>query len=327
MRRRELILLLGGVAVAVPSVAGAQRKAMPVVGFLHGGSPGPAAAFVEAFQQGLKDRGYVVGRNVVIEYRWAEWRSDRLPALAADLVDLKVDVILAATGTPTVLAAKAATATIPIVFSAVGDPVGQGLVASLARPGGNLTGISTIFPELTAKRIELLAELVQDDRAIGLIVNPANPSNEATVGDAPTAARAKGLRLSIQNAGNDDEIDAAFTQFAKQRIGALLVGADPFFSQRRGKFVTLAARHAISAVYSLREFVAEGGLLSYGTSIAGQFRQAARLVAKILDGAKPADLPVEQPTQFELVINLKTAQALGITIPPTILARADEVID
>jgi putative tryptophan/tyrosine transport system substrate-binding protein len=236
-------------------------------------------------------------------------------------------VILATPGTPPVLAVKAATATIPIVFPNVGDPVGQGLVASLARPGGNLTGISILFPDLTAKRIELLAELVQDDKVIGLIVNPANPTNEATIGDAPTAARAKGRTLSIQNAGNDDEIDAAFTQFTQQRIGALLVGADPFFSQRPTKFVALASRHAIPAVYAWREFVAKGGLLSYGPSNAGQYRQAARLVAKILDGAKPADLPVEQPTKFELVVNLNTAKTLGLTVPPSILARADEVIE
>ena len=327
MRRRALILMLGSAGLAFPFGVQAQRKPLPIIGFLHGGSLGPAAAYIEAFRLGLTDRGYIVGQNVAIEYRWAESRTDRLPALAAELVELGVDVILAAAGTPPVLAAKAATATIPIVFPNVGDPVGQGLVASLARPGGNLTGISILFPDLTAKRIELLAELVPQDRMIGLIVNPANPTNEATIGDAPTAARAKGLRLSIQHVSNDDEIDAAFAEFARQRTRALLVGADPFFSQRRGKFVALAAHHAIPAVYAWREFVAEGGLLSYGPNAAGQYRQAALLVAKILNGAKPADLPVQQPTQFELVINFNTAKALGLTVPPSILARADEVIE
>lgn len=327
MRRRALILTLGGAGLAFPFGVQAQRTPLPIIGFLHGGSLGPAAAYVEAFRLGLTDRGYIIGQNVAIEYRWAESRTDSLPALAAELVELGVDVILAAAGTPPVLAAKAATATIPIVFPNVGDPVGQGLVASLARPGGNLTGISILFPDLTAKRIELLAELVPKDRVIGLIVNPANPTNEVTIGDAPTAARAKGLRLSIQYVSNDDEIDAAFAEFARQRIRALLVGADPFFSQRRGKFVALAAHHAILAVYAWREFVAEGGLLSYGPNAAGQYRQAALLVAKILGGAKPADLPVEQPTNFELVINLNTAKALGLAVPQSLLARADEVID
>jgi putative ABC transport system substrate-binding protein len=319
MRRRELMLLVGG-----------QQKSMPVIGFLHSGSPGPAAPFVAAFHQSLSDNGYVVGQNLAIEYRWAEGRYDQLPALAADLVGRKVEVIVAGGGTPPVLAAKGATSTIPIVFANVGNPVETGLVASLARPGGNLTGFSILLGELVPKRIELLAELVPQATVIGLLVNPTNPANEtneSTIRDVQEAARAKGMQLGILKASSESEIDAAFASLAQRHAGALIVAADPLFFIRREQLVALASRDAVPAAYAWREFVAAGGLISYGPSAAGTYRQVGIYVGKILKGAKPADLPVQQPTKFELVINLKTAKALGLTMPQTLLARADEVIE
>jgi len=327
MRRRELILLLGGAMTAARALC-AQQKAMPVIGFLGGASPGPFAPFVAAFRQGLSESGYAEGQNVAIEYRWAEGRNDRLPALAADLVGRKVDVIATSGGPVPARAAKNATATIAIVFVA-GDPVGEGLVASLARPGGNLTGVSILSTELMPKRLELISELVPQARVIALLVNPNTGAErmEGMIRDVQEAARAKGVQLHILKAGNESEIDAAFTTLVQLQAGALVVSNDPFFNNRRDQLVALAARNAIPAIYQSREFAAAGGLMSYGSSTAGTYRQAGAYVARILAGAKPADLPVEQPTRFELVINLKTAEALGLTVPPSILARADEVIE
>jgi putative ABC transport system substrate-binding protein len=324
MKRREFMLILGGAMTAAPSLR-AQQKTMPVLGYLHYASPGPNAPNVAAFHQGLSETGYVEGQNLAIEYRWAEGRYDRLPALATDLVGRKVDVIVAA-GPPAASAAKSATSTIPIVFASA-DPVGEGLVASLARPGGNLTGISALSTELTPKRLELLSELAPQVRVIALLVNPNNPTAESIIGDAQGAARAKMVQLHILKAGAESEIDIAFATLVQPQAGALIVGADPFFFSRRGQLVELAARHSLPAIYESREFPTAGGLISYGSSLAAAYRQTGIYAGKILKGAKPADLPVEQPTRFELVVNLKTANALGLTIPPSILARADEVIE
>jgi putative ABC transport system substrate-binding protein len=297
-----------------------------VIGFLGSASPGRNPALIAAFHQGLSETGYVEGQNVVIEYRWAEGRYDRLPALAADLVARKVDLIAAFGGIPAALAAKCATSTIPIVFS-VGDPVDLGLVANLARPGGNLTGVSTMAPELSPKRLELLSELVPQAGVIALLVNPNNSNTARISGDMQEATRAKGVRLHILKAGSESEIDAAFATLVQLHAGALVIGGDPFFGGQREQLVTLAARHGVPAIYQWREFAEAGGLISYGSSLAASFRQVGIYAGKILKGAKPADLPVEQPTTFELVVNLKTAKALGLTVPPSILARADEVIE
>jgi putative ABC transport system substrate-binding protein len=327
MKRRDLIIALGG-AVAWPLAARAQQKAMPVVGFLSTGnaSPGPVAPLVAAFRQGLRETGYIEGQNVAIEYRWAEGHYDRLPALAADLVGRKVDVIVSTGGTPTALAAKNATSTIPIVFRAGADPVGDGLVASLARPGGNLTGVSMLIDELTRKRLELLSELVPQAKVIALLVNPKNPATENVMRDVQEAARVKGLQLPILKANSESEIDAAFATLVQLQAGALVVAADPFLSSRREQLVALATRYAVPAIYAWREFAEAGGLISYGSSLTTAFRQLGNYAGKILKGAKPADLPVQQSTRFELVINLKTAKARGLTIPQSLLLRADEVI-
>ena len=305
----------------------AQQKAIPVIGFLNGTSPDAAAPFVAAFRQGLNESGYVDGQNAAIEYRFGEGRDDRLPALVADLVGRNVDVIVAAGGAPLALAAKSATSTLPIVFTGVGDPVALGLLASLARPGGNVTGFSLLSVELTPKRLELVSELVPWAGVIGLLVNPNNPQTEGVVRDVQEAARAKRVELPVLKAGVDSEIDAAFASLVQQQVGALVVQADAFFTSRRGKLVALAARKGVPAIYALREFSAAGGLISYGSSLTATYRQAGIYAGRILGGAKPADLPVQQPTTFELVVNLKTAKALGLTIPPSILARADEVIE
>jgi len=327
MTRRKLLLLLGG-AMTASRVVRAQQKAMPVIGFLHGGSPEPAAPGVTAFRQGLSENGYVAGQNVSIEYRWAEGSYDRLPALAANLVGRKVDLIVTSGGTPAALAAKSATSTIPIVFAFVADPVAAGLVASLARPGANVTGFSNISNELAPKRLELLSELVPQARAIALLVNPNNPTvAEALIGDVQEAARAKGLQLSVVKASTESQMDAAFAAFAQLQVGALLVGGDALYSSQREQLVALAAHHSVPAIYDGRQFAALGGLISYGTSLPAVYRQLATYAGKILNGAKPADLPVQQPATFELVVNLKTAKALGLTIPQSILARADEVIE
>jgi putative ABC transport system substrate-binding protein len=324
MRRRELMLVLGG-AMAASRPLRAQ-KAMPVIGLLGSGSSGPYALLVTAFHQGLSETGYVEGQNVAIEYRWAEGRYDRLPALAADLVGRKVDVIATSGGTPSALAAKNATSTIPIVFSS-GDPVERGLVASLARPGGNLTGVSVFSVELLPKRLELLSELVPQATRIALLVNPNNAAAERFMRDAEEAARAKGLQLHVLKAGADDEFETAFASLVQLHVGALVVPSDAFFNSRSEQLVALAARHSVPAIYDWRELAAAGGLISYGSSLTASYRQVGIYAGKILNGAKPADLPVEQPTTFELVINLKTAKALGLTIPRSILARADEVIE
>jgi putative ABC transport system substrate-binding protein len=299
---------------------------MPVVGFLNTGSPGPSATFVAAFLQGLLETGYVEGHNVAIEYRWAEGHDDRLPELAADLVRSNVDVIASIAAAPA-LAAKKATSTIPIVFAGVGDPVGFGLVTSLAWPDGNLTGFSNINVELTPKRFELLSELVPQAKIVALLVNPNNVNTDSIIGDMQEAARVKAVQLAIAKAGTESEIDSAFATLVEQHAGALLVAGDPFFFGQREQLLALASRYAVPASYIWREFATAGGLISYGTRVAETFRQAGIYTGRILKGAKPADLAVQQPTTFDLVVNLKTATALGLTIPPSILARADEVIE
>ena len=324
MRRRELMLVLGGALTAARTLR-AQQKAMPVIGFLNGRSPGEAAGVVAAFRQGLSETGYVEGQNVAIEYRWAEGRYDRLRALAADLVGRQVDLI-ATGGLPPALAAKNATSTIPIVFLGT-DPVRDGLVASLARPGGNLTGFTVINVELMPKRLDLLFELVPETRVIALLVNPNNPTAETIMGDVQEAARVKGMQLDIVKAGTESEIETAFAFLVQLQAGALVVGGDPFFNSRREQLAALASRHAIPAIYEYREFPAAGGLISYGPSLTNTWREVGIYAGKILKGAKPADLPVQQPTKFELVVNLKTAKALGLTVPQSILALADEVIE
>jgi len=325
VKRRDFIALLVG-TTARPFMARAQQKAMPVLGFLGSGSPGSYAPFVAAFREGLGETGYVEGQNVAIEHRWAEGSYDRLPALAADLVGRQVDVI-AAEAIPAARAAKNATTTIPIVFEVGTDPVEFGLVAGFARPGGNLTGVGFLNVELIAKRLELLSELVPQAGAIVLLVNPNNENAERVVRGGQDAARAKGVKLTILKAATESEIDTAFATLAQLRAGALLVGPDPFFVSRREQLVVLASRHAVPAIYPWRESVAAGGLIGYGPSLASVFRLLGIYAGKILKGAKPADLPVEQPTTLELVVNLKTAKALGLTVPLSILARADEVIE
>jgi putative ABC transport system substrate-binding protein len=323
MRRRELMLLVGGAMTAAGALR-AQQKAMPVIGYLSFFSPGPNVPLA-AFRQGLSESGYVEGQNVTIEYRWAEGRYDRLPALAADLVARKVDLIATNGGPPSALAAKNATSTIPIVFTGGGDVVAAGLVASFSRPGGNVTGASLMGAELPPKRLDLLSELVPHAGVIALLVNPSNPNTEPQ--DVEMAARKKGLQLEILKAGALDEFETAFASLVELHVGALVVGADPLFNSRREELVALAARHAVPAIYEWREFAIAGGLISYGPSLTGMYRQAGAYVGRVLAGAKPADLPVQQPATFELVINLKTAKALGLTVPPAILARADEVIE
>jgi putative ABC transport system substrate-binding protein len=321
--------LLGSAATPAlwPFALRAQQKPMPVIGILNTGPAGPAGPFDAAIRQGLSETGYVEGQNLAVEYRGAEGQYDRLPALAAELVGRKVDVIVSTGGTPTALAAKSATSTIPIVFRTGGEAVELGLVASLARPGGNLTGVSMLTDELTPKRLELLSELVPQARVIALLVNPNNASSERFIRDVQEAARVKGLQLTILKAGSASEIDAAFATFVPLHAGALVVGTDPFLSSRREQLVALASRHAVPAIYAWREFAASGGLISYGSSLTAAFRLVGIYAGKILNGAKPADLPVQQPTRFELVVNLNTAKALGLTVPPSILARADEVIE
>jgi putative ABC transport system substrate-binding protein len=319
--RRELILLLGSV-VTVAGPLRAQQKPMPVIGFL---GVGPAAPFAAAFRQGLGETGYVEGQNVSIEYRWAEGHPERLPALAADLVAQRVGVIVAGS-TPAAQAAKGTTSTIPIVFIA-GDPVATGLVAGLARPGGNLTGFSTIAVELMPKQFELVSELVPQAKVIALLVDPSGPSAERIIRDMREATRAKGVQLHVLKAGTESELDATFATLAELNADALVVSGAPFFFSRREQLVALASQHSVPAIYAARGFAAAGGLMSYGTAFAESFRQAGGYAGRVLDGAKPADLPVQQPTRFELVVNLNTAKALGLTIPHTVLLRADEVIE
>ena len=325
MKRRDL-LLLGSAMAAGARPLRAQQKAMPVIGWLSSASPGQRAGIFAAFDQGLRESGWVEGQNVAIEYRWAEGHYDRLPALAADLVDRRVDVIVTG-NTNGITAAKAATATIPIVFFGGGDLVAAGLVKSLARPGGNLTGISIMGAELGPKRLDLLSELLPRARVIALLVNPNSKGAEVQIHDAEEVANAKRLQLQILRAGADGDFEPAFASLVQLHADGLVVGGDLFFDTRREELVALAARYAVPTIYEWREFADLGGLISYGASQTGLMRQVGVYVGRILSGERPADLPVQQPTRFELVVNLKTAQALGLTVPPAILARADEVIE
>jgi putative ABC transport system substrate-binding protein len=328
MRRRELITLLGGAAAAAwPLVAHAQQPALPVIGFLNGGSPDSSAAFVAAFRKSLNESGYVEGQNVTVEYHYIEGRYDRLPALAADLVRRRVAVIATPGSDASAIAAKAATATIPIVFGAGQDPVKLGLVANLARPGGNATGVSFFVQQLAAKRLGLLHDLVPKAIRVAVLFNPTNPSAEATLREVQEAARVIGLQIQILNAATTGEIDAAFAILARERPDALFVAPDAFFNSRRVQFATLTARVGIPAAYANSPYVAAGGLMSYGTPLADMYHQVGIYVGRILKGEKPADLPVLQSTKFELVLNLTTAKALGVSVPPSLLAIADEVIE
>jgi putative ABC transport system substrate-binding protein len=326
MRRRAFILG-GGAAAAWPRAARAQQAPIPVVGFLGTASPGPFAHLVAGFRQGLQETGFVEGRNVAIEYRWAEGQYERVPALAADLVRRQVAVIVTIGGETSAAAAKAATATIPIVFNSGTDPVKRGLVASLARPGGNATGVNIFTTELAEKRLGLLHDLVPASSTIAVLLNPNFAPAAINVRESEATARAIGKVIAIFNAKSELEIDAAFAEIVQARPGALLVAADPFFNSRREQIVALAARHAIPAIYEWREFAQAGGLMSYGTSLVEAHRQQGVYAGRILKGEKPADLPVVQLSKFELVINLKTAKALGLAIPPGVLAIADEVIE
>jgi putative tryptophan/tyrosine transport system substrate-binding protein len=326
MRRRDLIVLLGSAMTAARALH-AQQKAMPVIGFLSSASPGPFAPFVAAFRQGLSESGYVEGQNVAIEYRWAEGHYDRLPDLAADLVHSRVEVIATSGGDTVAGAAKGAAPVIPIVFTSGGDPVARGFVASLSRPGGNMTGVALLVVELVPKRLELVRELVPNAAGIGALINPKNTNAGRNLTALQEAARVKGVQLHIVEASAESDFEKAFASLASLQAGALVVGADPFFTARRAQIVALAAQHSLPTIYEWREFVDAGGLISYGPSLAGVYRQIGTYVGRILDGKKPADLPVEQPTKFELVINLNTAKALGLTIPQIILARADELIE
>ena len=327
MRRRDLISLLGGAATAWPLAVRAQQPAMPVIGFLNSESPDLFAYLVRAFRQGLSQSGYVEGSNVTIEYRWADGQYDRLPALVADLIRRQATVIAANSPAP-VMAAKAATTTIPIVFATGYDPVAAGLVASLARPGGNLTGVTSLTAEVGPKRVELLHELVPTATSIAVLVNPAaGPLRETVLTDLQAAARKLGLQFHVLHASAVRDFDTVFATLAQLRAGGLVIGSDPFFNSQSEQLAALAIRHAVPAIYQYREFAAAGGLMSYGGSLTDMYREVGVYTGRLLKGEKPADLPVQQTTKVELIINLKTAKALGVTVPLTLLGRADEVIE
>jgi ABC-type uncharacterized transport system substrate-binding protein len=327
--RRKFITLLGAAAAPLlaPRAARAQQSAMPLIGVLNARPRDDAPHFIAAFHQGLKELGFVEGQNLAVEYRYADGNYTRLPALAAELVARRPTVMVSFGGSAGVLAVKAATTTIPIVFNVGVDPVALGLAASMNRPGGNLTGVNILTSELEAKRLELLREVAPGASLIGYLINPAFPDSERQIREGETAARALGRRLAIANASTDAEIDTAYAALVQQRVGAMLVGSDPFLSTRRDRLVALAAQHALPAIYQWREFAAAGGLMSYGTNLVDPYRQAGVYVGRILKGEKPADLPIVQLAKVELVINMKTAKALGISFPLTLLGRADEVIE
>jgi putative ABC transport system substrate-binding protein len=327
VRRREFFTLLGGAAVAWPRVVRAQQAAMPVIGFLSSGSLGPLVELVAAFRQGLAQVGYVEGHNVAIEYRFAEGRYERLPGLAADLAGRGVAVMASVGGTVVALAAKASTTTIPIVFLIGDDPVKAGLVASFNRPESNITGITQIAAELGAKRVELLHDVLPQLTSVAFLVNPSNPNVEADTKEIEAAAHALGIEVQVMNATGDREIESVFSSLARTRAKTLIVSNDALFTIRRERIVSLAAHDAVPAIYAFREFVAAGGLMSYGPSFVDAYHQVGVYAGRILKGEKPSELPVQQPTKFELVINMGAAKALGLEIPPTLLARADEVIE
>ena len=317
--------MLGGVA-AWPLAARAQQRALPMIGFLSSAAPGPFKQFVEAFQRGLNEKGFIEGQNATIEYRWAEGHFDRLPTLATDLVQHNVAVITASGGPPSALAAKAATSTIPIVFNVASDPIKLGLVASLNHPGGNATGVNLFSVAVEPKKLELLHELVPKAQIIGVFVNPHNANAETVIGEVERAARALQLQVNVVKVSAAEEFDAAFAS-VRQAAGALLVAADPFFTAQREALVALAAQHSMPAIYEWREFATAGGLMSYGTNLSEAYHQVGVYTGRILKGEKPSDLPVVQPTKFEVVINIKTAKTLGLTVPPSLFALADEVIE
>jgi len=327
IRRREFVTLLGGAAAAWPLAVRAQQAGMPVIGLLNSGSPNATADLVAAFRDGLNDAGYVEHRNVGVEYRWAEGRYDRLPRLAAELVRRQVAVIVSAAGIAGALAAKAATTTIPIVFQGGFDPVAGGVVVSLNRPGGNITGVTSLNTELVPKRLELLRELLPTATIIALLLNPTGPTAESQSKDLQAAARSLGLRLHVLHASTEREIESAFANLAQLRPGGLLISADAFFNIQSEQLAALALHHAVPTIHSYRDFAAAGGLMSYGGSFTDQYRFAGVYTGRILKGEKPADLPVQQSAKVELILNLKTARALGITVPQLLLGRADEVIE